>query len=120
MSQWLHYYKTKAWLFRRSQQLQEEPLCRMCKEDGKLTPATVADHVVPHHGDYNLFVLGKLQSLCAFHHNSTKKYYEARGYSMQVDACGWPIDPAHPANSGVVADPLEEDKKSKQTVNLIH
>ena len=81
----------------------------MCSAAGKITPATVADHVVPHRGDYNKFVLGKLQSLCAYHHNSTKKVEEARGYSTEVSATtGWPVDPSHPANSGVVHGTVEE------------
>jgi 5-methylcytosine-specific restriction enzyme A len=33
------------WQRRRAQQLAAEPRCIMCKLDGKITPATVADHV---------------------------------------------------------------------------
>src|SRR6266404_1730756 len=31
-------------------QLRIEPLCRLCLEAGRVTPATVADHVTPHRG----------------------------------------------------------------------
>ena len=27
--------------------LNEEPLCRMCLEQGRATPATIADHIIP-------------------------------------------------------------------------
>ena len=70
----------------------------MCLKEGKVVPATVADHVVPHHGDVNLFWLGELQSLCAPHHSSSKRVEEIRGYSRQIGADGWPVDPEHPAN----------------------
>src|SRR5260370_7768422 len=47
-----------------------EPLCRLCLEAGRVTPATVADHVTPHRGDFTAFRLGELRSLCADCHNS--------------------------------------------------
>ena len=31
----------------RAQVLREEPLCRICTEAGRITPTTIADHVVP-------------------------------------------------------------------------
>jgi 5-methylcytosine-specific restriction protein A len=60
-------------------QLRCEPLCRMCVAEDQVTPATVADHVIPHRGDYALFWNGELQSLCGHHHNSAKQREEARG-----------------------------------------
>ena len=41
-----------------------------------VTRATHVDHVKPHKGDWNLFCLGELQSLCASCHNSRKRYIE--------------------------------------------
>lgn len=37
--------------------LGEHPLCECeeCKKLGRLLPATVVDHIIPHKGDYNLF-----------------------------------------------------------------
>ncbi len=35
--------------------LQKNPLCVSCMRDGKLTPATIVDHVIPHRGDQTLF-----------------------------------------------------------------
>jgi hypothetical protein len=33
------------------QQLQKEPLCGFCERQGKVTAATVADHIAPRRGD---------------------------------------------------------------------
>ena len=95
MGQWGHLYG-KRWRKRARHQLQVEPLCRMCKSEGRITAATVADHVTPHRGNINSFWLGELQSLCTFHHNSTKKIIEQRGYDTAIGADGWPLDPRHP------------------------
>ena len=35
--------------------LRAHPLCVECEKRGKLTPATVVDHIVPHRGDRKLF-----------------------------------------------------------------
>jgi len=64
--------------------------------DGKVEPATVADHIEPHHGNANAFWLGKLQSLCRHWHESRKKFVERRGYDKAIGLDGWPIDPRHP------------------------
>jgi 5-methylcytosine-specific restriction protein A len=63
---------------RRAYQLQQEPLCRICLARGLITPATVADHIKPHRGDWNEFRLGPLQSLCAACHS--EKTRRERGY----------------------------------------
>ena len=95
---WKHFYSKASWLRRRKMQLNAHPLCSMCAARGVLTPATVADHVRPHKGDWNLFALGELQSLCKPCHDSSKRFFELRGYSNDAGADGWPTDPNHPAN----------------------
>lgn len=35
--------------------LKRNPLCQRCLKFGRLTPATVVDHIVPHRGDQLLF-----------------------------------------------------------------
>ena len=35
--------------------LKRHPLCVECQKEGKLTPATVVDHIIPHRGDRKLF-----------------------------------------------------------------
>lgn len=63
------------WRRRREAHLAAEPLCRMCKANGLVVAATVADHIVPHRGDRALF-LGELQSLCVHCHSSVKQREE--------------------------------------------
>lgn len=98
------WYNTTRWRKRRQQQLMNEPFCRICAERNVATPATVADHVIPHDGDWNMFWLGELQSLCAAHHNGSKKEIEFRGYCSDVGMDGWPLDPKHYANTGTIQD----------------
>lgn len=43
------------WRKARKRFLKQNPLCVHCKEDGKLTRATVVDHIKPHRGDMTLF-----------------------------------------------------------------
>jgi 5-methylcytosine-specific restriction enzyme A len=74
---WQRWYSTAAWRKRRAHQLTIEPLCRMCLAEGRTTPATVADHVVPHRGNPGLFWQGELQSLCATCHSRFKQSQEA-------------------------------------------
>ena len=60
---------TEYWRRRAKLQLKLEPLCRMCLAAGKIVPATCADHIEPHYGDANKFILGPLQSLCTACHS---------------------------------------------------
>jgi 5-methylcytosine-specific restriction protein A len=79
-NRWLKMYKTKMWQQLRDAQLRREPMCVECKRWYRLTPATVADHIVPHKGDPKLFYDPEnLQSLCASCH-SRKTNQEDGGY----------------------------------------
>jgi 5-methylcytosine-specific restriction endonuclease McrA len=95
---WREWYGLGRWRNRRKVQLQEHPLCAFCLKRGLVVPATIVDHVEPHRGDWNKFVLGAVQSLCSHCHESTKKEIEQRGFARDVGLDGWPIDPNHPAN----------------------
>ena len=91
-----HLYDSARWRRLRSYQLQTHPLCAFCLQQGKAEPATVADHIEPHHDDVNKFWLGKLQSLCRQCHNASKQQVETRGYYSGCDITGAPLDPRHP------------------------
>ncbi|MNR97624.1 hypothetical protein D3C72_288080 [compost metagenome] len=95
-------YKTAMWRSRRMHQLADEPLCRTCKAAGRITNATIADHIIPHRGDERLFFEGELQSLCDQEpwrcHSKIKQRAERLGYSPAVGADGFPLDPMHRAN----------------------
>ena len=43
------------WRAARNRYLKANPLCVRCRKQGKLTKATVVDHIVPHRGDRTLF-----------------------------------------------------------------
>jgi hypothetical protein len=92
------WYRTASWERRRKHQLQIAPLCEMCAKEGKVVPATIVDHTVPHRGDYNAFRLTPLQSLCVGHHNRCKQRLEVTGFAPDCDEDGWPVDPNHPSN----------------------
>ena len=62
--EWAYLYKRKSWLERRRRQLMKQPLCEECMKRGRVSLATVADHVEDHKGDLSLFLHGELQSLC--------------------------------------------------------
>lgn len=66
-------YGTARWQSVRASQLREEPLCRLCAEDGRVVPAVVCDHVHPHRGNVESFWAGPFQSLCKSCHSSAKQ-----------------------------------------------
>ena len=43
------------WRAARKRYLRQYPLCIECQRNGKFTPATVVDHILPHRGDEDLF-----------------------------------------------------------------
>ena len=73
-------------------------MCRMCAAQGRVTPATIANHIEPVRGDFARKWHGALQSLCSTCHNSHKRGDEQRGFSTQVGLDGLPANPNHPIN----------------------
>lgn len=64
----------------RARQLEAEPYCCMCAEEGRQEWATVVDHIRPHDGDEGLFWdESNLQSVCKPHHDGRKQREEIRG-----------------------------------------
>jgi 5-methylcytosine-specific restriction enzyme A len=45
----------RRWRRARAAFLARYPLCATCRSQGRVVPATVVDHVVPHRGDQRLF-----------------------------------------------------------------
>jgi 5-methylcytosine-specific restriction enzyme A len=87
----------------RTIQLRDHPLCAMCEAAGRVTPATVCDHVDPKSKlSEATFFAGPFQSLCDAApwrcHSSRKQQQEKVGYHAEVDAQGHPTDPLHPWN----------------------
>lgn len=93
---WRNWYQLERWRKRSRAQLNAHPMCALCLKRGVVMPATVADHVVEHHGDERAFWTGALQSLCTGCHNADKRIESLRGYLPGTDANGEPTDPRHP------------------------
>ena len=93
---WREWYQLERWRRIRRHQLRKTPLCEMCLKLGRLERATIADHIIEHEGDWNLFWTGALQSLCAPCHNSRKRLVNERGYDPEIGEDGWPLDRNHP------------------------
>lgn len=79
---WRQWYKTARWARIRAAQLARDPLCAICLKAGRVTAATVCDHVEPHRGDPEKFWNGPFQSLCdepPWRCHSSIKQREERG-----------------------------------------
>ena len=62
------------WRVESKRYLQEHPLCVRCYSEGKVTQATVVDHITPHRGDNTLFWdKSNWQSLCKHCHDVKTK-----------------------------------------------
>ena len=60
---------TTAWDKARAAFLRQHPICEECARQGRLTPATVVDHIVPHRGNRQRFWdRDNWQALCSACH----------------------------------------------------
>lgn len=67
-------YKLAEWrdpvIGMRIRRLREEPTCRECRAERRVSAATDVDHVIPHKGSIALFMdYENTQSLCHSHHS---------------------------------------------------
>ena len=86
------WYQLERWRKRRRVQLRMHPVCAMCAQRGWAVPATIADHIKPHRGDWSAFLTGELQSLCKPCHDSDKRFIELNGYArIAFGVDGWPL-----------------------------
>lgn len=92
-------YKSKVWTKGRLVFLANNPLCTRCQAKGRITRATVVNHIKPHKGDLALFYdTSNFEAVCAPCHDGPIKQAEYLGYSTDIGLDGWPIAPNHPAN----------------------
>lgn len=84
---------TYAWQTARERFLRANPLCVYCKRKGKLTAASVVDHVIPHRGDQVKFWdETNLQALCAPCHDGTKAREERGSHQRhEIGLDGYPV-----------------------------
>jgi 5-methylcytosine-specific restriction endonuclease McrA len=68
----------------------------MCERLGRLTPATVVDHIRRHagHADPLFWDTGNLQSLCKPCHDAVKQALDRTGRARGYDIRGLPLYPA--------------------------
>ncbi len=88
-----HPFYNRKWDTARRDWLCWHPLCKMCQDLGRVTPATVVDHIRPHKGNAVLFWdRSNWQSLCVKHHSSFKQIQEKLGpdASAECDERGYP------------------------------
>jgi 5-methylcytosine-specific restriction enzyme A len=84
-----HWEKARAAFLREP----DNQFCRKCRDQGRLTVATVVDHIVPHRGDPAFFWdRSNWQPLCKPHHDGAKQR-EERGRFVEIDGEGWPVPP---------------------------
>lgn len=90
-------YNTANWQRLRERQLRLQPCCVLCRQVGRIEPATVVDHVEAHRGNPELFFAAEnLQSLCKTCHDAVKQSFEKTGRLRGSDLEGIPLDPKHP------------------------
>lgn len=98
--EWQGFYNSKAWKKTRRAQLDREPLCRDCLQQGRHEPATDVDHVTQLEDGGAPLDPENLQSLCHSHHSVKTRRDQLLGqaHSKVVGDDGFPLDAAHPFN----------------------
>jgi len=74
----------------RKRRLRNEPLCRLCKEEGRVTASTVPDHIKPlAHGGTDTD--DNIRCLCDDHHDRVTREQFGHRPRLKIGADGWPI-----------------------------
>ena len=75
----------------RKRRLAQEPLCRICNSKGKVTPATVPDHIQPlAKGGED--VDDNIRCLCAECHREVTAEQFGHRKRVMIGKDGWPVD----------------------------
>lgn len=81
------------WRKARAGFLRKHPLCCCCEANGRVTPATMVDHVVPHEGDWSLFWRREdWQGLCDDCNQRIKQPIEIRWKRGEAEAWELKLD----------------------------
>lgn len=75
----------------RRRRLRNEPMCRDCKEQGKVTLATVPDHIVPL-SQGGTDTDDNIRCLCDVHHRLRTAEQFGHLVRKEIGRDGWPID----------------------------
>ena len=125
MTQFQHLYGSRHWRRRAALQLKLEPLCRMCLEQGRATPATVADHVDRHHGDANRFFTVRCRAYASHTMIETSNTRNATVSGVTSGLTGGRSNRVTPANAppprrGKPADALAAPARFRQRGSRSH
>lgn len=84
------------WQKAREGYLRCHPLCVMCESLGRVSPASVVDHIDPHRGDQQKFWDSEnWQALCKQCHDRHKQRIEKSGRDPGCGIDGHPVDATH-------------------------
>lgn len=72
--------------------LAKEPLCRPCQAKGRVTAATIADHVVPIAKGGAIYDLSNMQPVCADCHDKKTRADNGWKAKPRIGLDGWPCD----------------------------
>lgn len=74
----------------RKRRLANEPLCRMCKAEGRVTAATVPDHIAPlAKGGEDVDT--NIRCLCEAHHDEVTRQEFGHRQRVAIGEDGWPL-----------------------------
>jgi len=76
----------------RAQLLKQEPLCRLCLAKGRVTPATIADHIRPIAVGGAIHDINNLQPVCAECHNEKTIRDQGKRVKPRIGLDGWPVE----------------------------
>lgn len=73
------WYHTSKWRKLRNAVIHEDPLCRMCKPQGRTTAAVLVDHIIPVKFGGQFWLYSNLQPLCNHCHELKSRSEGSRG-----------------------------------------
>ena len=72
--------------------LAQEPTCRLCREKGRVSVATIADHIVPIAQGGAVHDINNLQPVCSDCHLDKTNADNGRRVKPRYGEDGWPIE----------------------------
>lgn len=72
--------------------LAQEPLCRLCKANGRVREAKIADHIMPIAKGGAIHELSNLQPVCADCHDAKTRKDNGWKAKPRFGPDGWPVE----------------------------
>lgn len=84
------FYDSSAWRALRKLKLQRNPMCEICYADGRLTEATIVDHIVAvKDSDEGRLDIANLQSVCLSCHSRKTRQEEKERKTIENEPKEW-------------------------------